>query len=190
MTITTRAPEHTCLGLTEQGKMLALAGKHKDALAHYREALRIAMTCEENEVFFHYVTQCILESLELSNAFGEVRDYCTRAEEQFATVENSDPLLAKQRATNLERLGLCLIQLDEVDDGRIALENALNLVEEKSLPLAVKILGWLRRGLTVETRQLRMAQKQFGYFMVRSDQIRKEIAIPLPKGAGAPAIFG
>lgn len=185
-----RAPEQTCLGLTEQGKIYALAGKHKQALAHYREALRIAMTCTENEVFFHYVTQCILESLELSGAHREVRDYCSRAEEQFAVVESPDPMLVKQRASNLERLGLNAIQLGEIPEGQDFLISALSLTDSKFLPLSAKILEWLRRGLTVETRQLRAVQKQFGYFMVRPDQIRREIAIELPKGAGAPAIFG
>jgi tetratricopeptide (TPR) repeat protein len=189
MSSRTTAPELTCLGLTEQGKIHALAGQHPEALSHYREALRIAMTCAHNEVFFHYVTQCILESLELSGANAEVRDYCVRVEQQFASVAQADRLLSRQRAANLERLGLAWIQLGNPDEARVHLEHATRLAGEKLLPLAAKVSAWLRRGLHVETRQLRLAQKQFGYFVVRPEGIRTDIALKLPRGAGAPAVF-
>ncbi|WVM91801.1 hypothetical protein ULG90_18100 [Halopseudomonas pachastrellae] len=40
------------LGIAEQGKVLALAGRHADALQHYQEALRMAVSSRAPEVFF------------------------------------------------------------------------------------------------------------------------------------------
>ena len=51
------------LGIAEAGKVHALAGRHPEALRHYREAIRLAVSSKAPEIFFRHYSQCVLESL-------------------------------------------------------------------------------------------------------------------------------
>ncbi|HCA23425.1 MAG TPA: peptidylprolyl isomerase, partial [Pseudomonas sp.] len=80
------------LGIAEQGKVLALAGRHADALQHYQEALRMAVSSRAPEVFFRHYTQCVMESLELSGELDSVLRYCNEAEAHYARLDSPLPL--------------------------------------------------------------------------------------------------
>ena len=175
-----KSKELICLGLTEQGKIHALRNDHPEALRHFREALRVAMQCKNNEIFFLHTTQCIMESLELSGSYNLVCEYCERSEEHFSGLEISDPVLIKQRASNLERLGLAKLQADEVDEAREILDLAVLVAGAKAMPLAETVLGWLRRGLSAQPQQIRVAQRRHNYFVIRKGEVREDIAIQLP----------
>jgi tetratricopeptide (TPR) repeat protein len=175
-----RSKEALCLGIAERGKLLALKGKHEQALRHYREALRIAMTCSHNEVFFHHCTQCIMESLELSGAYELVADYCRRAEERYAEVESPDDAIRRQRGGNLERLAVARLLAGDRDEATTLFSAALDVAGQRALPLSGDILNWMRRGLSVGTPQLRGAQQRHKYFVVRKDLVDERIAIDLP----------
>ena len=183
-----RSREALCLGIAEQGKLHALAGRHVEALRHYREALRLAVSCEAGELFFHHCTQCIMESLELSGGHESVADYCIRAEDHFAHVDIDDPLVNRQRGANLERLAVARLQIGDAEEARELLAIAIDTAGKGALPLAEALLGWLRRGLSVGEARLRSAQHQHRYFVVRKDLVDPRIAIPLPDGVGAPAM--
>lgn len=184
-----RSKEALCLGIAEQGKLLALNGKHEQALRHYREALRIGMSCSFNEIFFHHCTQCIMESLELSGAHELVADYCIRAEDHYAGVETSDPLIRRQRGANLERLAASRLQTGNTDEAKALFSTAIETAGKGALPLSEEVSNWLRRGLNIGAQQLRSAQQRHKYFVVRKDLVDARIAVELPREAvSAPAI--
>ncbi len=180
--------EVLCLGVAEQGKLYALQGRHGEALRHYREALRLAISCQDSELFFHHCTQCIMESLELSGAHETVADYCIRAEDHFATIDIDDPLVNRQRGANLERLAVARLQMGDVEEAKDLLALAIETGGKGTLPLSEALLGWLRRGLSVGDARLRSAQHQHRYFVVRKDLVDPAIAVELPQGVGAPAM--
>jgi tetratricopeptide (TPR) repeat protein len=180
--------EQLCLGIAEQGKIYALKGQHREALRHYREALRLAVSCRNNELFFHHCTQCIMESLELSGAHESVADYCIRAEEHLARAEIGDPLVNRHRGANLERLALARLQAGDSEEARELLAMAVETAGKGALPLSESLLGWLRRGFSIGEGRLRSAQRQHRYFVVREDLVDPSLAIGLPEGVGAPAM--
>ena len=180
--------ERLCLGIAEQGKLHALERRHGEALRHYREALRLAVSCESGELFFLHCTQCIMESLELSGSHETVADYCIRAEDHFAHIDIDDPLVNRQRGANLERLAVARLQMGDCGEARELLAIAIDTAGKGALPLSEALLGWLRRGLSVGEARLRAAQHQHRYFVVRKDLVDPSIAVGLPEGVGAPAM--
>lgn len=183
-----RSKEALCLGIAEQGKIYALRGRHDEALRHYREALRLSMSCTGGDLFFHHCTQCIMESLELTGAHELVADYCTRAEDHFATIQTDDSLINRQRGANFERLAISRLQTGDVDDAKELLANAIVIAGKGALPLSESLAEWLRRGLTVSEARLRSAQQHHRYFVVRKDLVNPAIAVELPRGVGGMAI--
>lgn len=184
-----RSIEALCLGIAEQGKVYALQGKHGEALRQYREALRLAVSCEHNELFFHHCTQCIMESLELSGAHELVADFCIRAEDHFAALETDDPMVLRQRAANLERLGVSRLQTGDLEAARALFQAAIDTAGKGALPLSEFLLGSLRRGLSIRTEQLRSAQRRHRYFIVRKDLVDPSRAVELPQGSAAASVF-
>jgi tetratricopeptide (TPR) repeat protein len=184
-----------CLGLAEQGKIYALARNHADALRHYREALRMArgfagggvagQGIAGGDVFFLYVTQCIMESLELSGALPELADYCAQLEAHFAALPPhliaKDPAIARIRMGNVERHGLALLQMGEEAEAAAMLGRALALAAPADLPVAKRVKQWLDRRFQVDVKQLRKLQSAHGYFMVRADSLRADIAVRIPQ---------
>jgi len=177
--------ERLCLGIAEQGKLHALNSGHQEALRHYREALRLAVSCQGGDLFFHHCTQCIMESLELSGSHEAVADYCIRAEDHYASLDYDDPLIDRQRGANLERLAVARFLMGDKDEAKDLLAIAVETAGPGALPLSESLLKWLVRGLTVGETQLRAAQRRHRYFVVREDLVDPAIAIPLPAGVGA-----
>ena len=184
----TRSREALCLGIAEQGKLHALKGRHVEALRHYREALRLASSCADSELFFHHCTQCIMESLELSGSHAAVADYCVRAEDHFAAIETDDVLVRRQRGANFERLAISRLQTGDAGEARELFAIAIDLAGKGALPLSEALLDWLRRGLSVSEARLRSAQQHHRYFVVRKGLVDPAIAVALPDGVGAPTM--
>tara|TARA_R110000868_G_scaffold41077_3_gene140814 strand:- start:16541 stop:17119 length:579 start_codon:yes stop_codon:yes gene_type:complete len=168
------------LGIAEQGKILALKGKHQDALEHYREALRLAVSSKAPEVFFRHYTQCVMESLELSGELDSVLRYCEEAEQHYQRLASPLPLVSRDRADNLQRRGCILLRQGHVEQAMTSFELALQLAQKNALPLARELTGWSKRGLTVGSRQLNEAQQRHQYFIVRKALVDPARAIPLP----------
>ncbi|GAA6132401.1 hypothetical protein [Halopseudomonas sabulinigri] len=168
------------LGIAEQGKLLALKGKHQAALEHYREALRLAVSSRSPEVFFRHYTQCVMESLELSGELDAVLRYCDEAEQHYQRLTDSLPLVRRDRAENLQRRGCILLRLQQLDAAMSSFKQAQQLAAPDPLPLARELTGWHQRGLTVGSRQLGDAQQRHQYFIVRKALVDPARAIPLP----------
>jgi tetratricopeptide (TPR) repeat protein len=174
--------ERLHLGLAEQGKLHALAGDQKLALAHYREAMRLAVQSGASEVFFRHYLDCILESLEQMEAFAEVLESCDRAVRHYAENPPANPVARLDLATIHQRRGAVLLKAGRPAEARPALEAALALVREsqQALPLARTLLRWVAGGLHVDARRVLAEQQRCGYFTVRPGNVMPDRAIPLP----------
>jgi tetratricopeptide (TPR) repeat protein len=179
------------LGIAEQGKLYALAGDHKLALTYYREAIRMAVSSSAPEVFFRHYMECTLESLERMGAFAEVVGYADRAIAHYAELtpssEEQRALIRTDLVSIHQRRGAALLKMGRVEEARGALERAVALAREASMPLPLSqaLLGWITRGFHVEPQRVLMEQEATRYFSVRPDTVDKTLAVALPKGHAA-----
>ncbi len=157
--------------IAEQGKVYALKGKHQDALKHYREAIRMAVSIKAPEVFFRHYTQCVLESLELTGSYDEVIEYCVNADVHYQKIETKIPLHIKDHAATMERKGINELKAGHIDQGKATIQTTINMVEKGQLPLSEELMAWLSRGLSVDVSRLVSLQKKHKYFVVRKDQV-------------------
>ena len=184
------APHILHLGVAEQGKLHLLDGRHGEALRHFREAIRIAVSARAPEIYFRHYTQCVLESLELSGDYDEIISFCRDADAYYAAIDTSEPLLAKDHGALLERLGVALLLSDRREEAAEALRRACGIAGRGVLPLAESLTQWLDRGLSVPGPVLRQAQRRHLYFVIRPETVDRRLARPLPPAppAGAPQV--
>ncbi|MEE4301007.1 MAG: hypothetical protein V2J24_16320 [Pseudomonadales bacterium] len=175
------------LGVAEAGKVHALAHRHDEALRHYREALRVAVSAGAPEVFFRHYTQCVLESLELMGEHEEVIRFCEAADAHYEQVGHAVPLQRRDHAALLERLGANRLKAGDAEGAGEALRRAVELAGSGAQPLAEQLLGWLARHLEAGTERITAAQRRSGYFTVRPDQVDPDRARPLEAGQGEAA---
>jgi len=159
-------------------------------LQHYREALRLSVSSKAPEVFFRHYTQCVLESLELTGAYDEIIQFCQNASAHYASLELTSSLHKRDHGSVLERMGLVQLKSGDVDAGRTALEKAREVAGDGTLPITEEILGWLKRGFTVDTSRILNSQRRHKYFVVRADQVDRQRAKPIsstkPTGISDP----
>lgn len=176
--MTASNPHEVHLSIAETGKLFALKGQHNEALRHYREALRLAVSSKAPEVFFRHYTQCVLESLELTDAYAELIQFCTDADAHYLSLNLSSSLHNRDHASVIERLGLVLLKSGKKDAARRTLQRARDLAEDGVLPVTDEVLGWLERGFTVDTARILQSQRRHHYFVVRKDQVDRKRARP------------
>lgn len=179
------------LGLAEAGKVLALKGKHQDALRHYREAIKTAVSANSPEVFFRHYTHCVLESLELSGAYEEVIAFCENADEHYKNLTVDTPMVRRDHANTLERWGVALLKNGQAARAEDVLARAVEKAAPAPLPVATQILSWLERRFNPDVNRIAQIQKQHAYFTVRREQVDPKKATYLPKNHhhAAPAAF-
>ena len=97
------------LGIAEQGKLHLLAGRYKESLRHFREALRMAASAKAPEIFYRHYAQCVLEALELAGDFEEIIAYCQEADAHYETIPHMNPMLKKDHGELLQRLAIALL---------------------------------------------------------------------------------
>jgi tetratricopeptide (TPR) repeat protein len=168
------------IGLGEQGKAHALAGRHPEALRHYREAMRNAQADGAPEVFLRHYTQCALESLERLGAFDEVLATCDNAAEHYRKHPPSDDVARKDQASFLERAAVVLLRAQRPAEARQRLQRALEVAGEVPMPLARTLLGWLRGQLHLSLPRLEAELSRQHYWSVRADTVRTDWAVALP----------
>lgn len=171
------------LQIAENGKILALKGDHKEALRHYKEALRMCQTVENSEVFLQHYSLCAMESLELMEAHQEIITFCDKSID-FLTpkkADRTDEWFRKNLASLWERKGIQYIYLDEKSEAIEALSTAIKEAANLPLPLSKDLLNWLQRGYTVTHKQVRDLQKRHHYFTVRKENVNAKIAVKLPE---------
>lgn len=173
------------LGIAEAGKCFALKGDHREALRHYREAIRLAVSSSAPEVFFRHYCQCVLESLELTGQFQEVIEYCAKADAYYEQIGTQRQLHGKDHASILERQGLVHAKQGEREAALHCLEKARLLAGADKLALTEQVYGWLRRGMVPDVARLTAAQRKHQYFTVRAEQVDARRARPLAPDNGA-----
>ena len=156
------------IGIAEGGKLLALRGRHAQALECYREALRLAQAARAPQVFARHYLHCVLESLEHMGSYSQAAALAAEAASAAANPELSD-FQRRDRAHLLERQGVNQMKAGEIAAARATLEAALKM--DEALPCARALLDWTARGLTVSPARLAEAQRKYGYFTVRADAI-------------------
>ncbi|QMW22850.1 peptidylprolyl isomerase [Sandaracinobacteroides saxicola] len=168
------------VGVAEGGKLLALKGRHKEALARYREALRLAQAARAPQLFARHYLHCVLESLEHMGAHARA---VALAREAASAAANPDPsdFQRRDRAHLLERQGVNELKAGEVAAAQATLAGALAL--DAALPLAAQLLEWTARGLSVSPARLAEAQRRHGYFVVRADSVEAARALDPPARA-------
>lgn len=171
------------LQVAENGKVLALKGDHKEALRHYKEALRMCQTTESAEIFLQHYSLCAMESLELMQSHEEVIAFCDKSID-FLTpqkAERADDWFKKNLASLWERKGIQYLLLEEKADAIDAFDQAIKEAGTIPLPLSKDLLNWLRRGYTVTQKQVRDLQNRHHYFTVRKENVNEQLAIQLPE---------
>lgn len=164
-------------GIAESGKLLALKGRHEQALARYREALRMAQAVRAPQLFARHYLHCILESLEHLGAFEAAARLAAEAARAIEG-QQPTPFQCRDRAMLLERQGVNQLKAGQLEPARENLQRARAL--DATLALSQQLLGWLDRGLTVNRARIAEAQRRHGYFVVRPETVRAGRAITSP----------
>ena len=171
------------MGVAEAGKLLAMKGRHKEALAKYREALQLAHGARAPQLFARHYLHCVLESLEHLGDHVRVAELAGAAADNAANPDPT-PFQKRDRAHLLERQGVNLARAGDVPGARTVLAAALEL--DVNLPLARALLDWTARGLAINPARLAEAQRKHGYWVVRPDTVDAARALERPSNAIAP----
>ncbi|TVQ72235.1 MAG: tetratricopeptide repeat protein [Oceanospirillales bacterium] len=174
------------LGLAEQGKIHALKNEHQEALKHYREAIKIAVSLKAPEVFFRHYTQCVVESLERKGNYDEAIQFYQAAHEHYTAQQVSSNLHNKDHADILQKLGCTLLKKGAKEEAKIAFNQAINTAGDSDISLSKELLGWLQRGYSINLTRIEQLQNKHNYFVVRQGQVNEKIARSLSQGTGMP----
>ncbi len=185
---TSQRREH--VKMAEDGKRRALAGDHRAALEHYREALRRAVGAAEPEVFSRHYLECALESFERMGAYAEVLEYCDRAIEHYRATPPRHELAVVDLAHIHQRRGIILLKQRDPVRAAAALTEAARLAGTARcvLPLTAAVLEWLNRGWQVDPERLLAEQERHRYFSVRPGALRRPPADQASTAATATAL--
>lgn len=157
------------IGIAEAGKLLAIKGKHKEALERYREALRLAQSARAPDVFGRHYLQCVLESLEKLGDNARVIDLAMHAAD--AAGQTDTPFHRRDRAALLERAAIARLKLDDRDAAQDGFAEALSLAGPEGQPLSAMLLDWMKRGWQITPARIADAQRKHGYWAVRTDTV-------------------
>ena len=167
--------------IAERGKMHALDKNHKEALRHYKEALKLTQKQKDSELFFQHYSQCIMESLELSGAHDEVISFCENYR-NFLQEKEQDILVRKHNAFVGERQAIQHILIEEQEEAKELLLRIQKDLGRGKQPMTDELLNWLVRGYRIKADQVRRLQQKHNYFIVRKESVNPKIAMDLPEG--------
>jgi tetratricopeptide (TPR) repeat protein len=167
------------LGIAEKGKIYCLQGNYKQALRHFKEAIRMTQNQPNGDVFFQHYSQCVMETLELSGANDEVLSYCEKFLDFLDEKEEQTPLTAAYRNVILEKMAIQYVMKNEKGE---ALE-ILKQINTKDihLPVTKELLNWVSRGYAISHKQIKDLLKKHLYYIIRPDKINQAIAMELPE---------
>lgn len=174
------------MGIAEQGKLYALQGNHKMALQYYRVAMQMTVQASDPEVFFRHYLECVIESLEQTESYPEVLEYCDRVLHHYQQNPPPNPMAVMDLAHIYQRKGINLFKSGDRDAAIQALQEAMKIagtvgkVTSKTMPLTQMLLHWLRSNLHVDKQRLLSEQHRQQYFSVRKDSVDPTLAVKLP----------
>lgn len=167
------------VGIAEKGKLYSLEGNYKEALRHYREAIRLVQNNKDNDLFFQHYSQCVMEALELSGAYDEVISYCEKFLDFLEEKEETE-FIKRHKAHILEKLAVQYLLKGSREDALPYLKEAQNGIGKGVQPLTDDLLNWAQRNYQLTKKQITEVQKKYNYFIVRKDKVRPEYAIEIP----------
>jgi tetratricopeptide (TPR) repeat protein len=167
------------LRIAEKGKMYCLEGNYRQALRHFKEAIRMTQHQPGGDVFFQHYTQCVMETLELSGANDEVISYCEKFLDFLEEKEEQTAMARAYRNVILEKMAIQYVIKNEKEEA-LDLLKQIN-TKEVNLPVAKELLNWVSRGYTVSPKQLKDLLKKHLYYIIRSEKINPAIAMELPE---------
>ena len=159
--------DHFAIAL--EGERAALRGDHLDALAHYQEAMRMAVAGGAPDVFSRHYLEATMESLELLGALESVAQYCERAIHHYDEHPPTHQVALFDLASLHQRKAVVLLKQGRAEPAGEELRTAVTIAERAHarLPLSERLLEWQRRGLTVTPERLLVEQRRLRYFCVR-----------------------
>lgn len=164
------------LSIVERGKLAAVAGDHDMALECYRTGLRMALSLSAPGPFARHYTDCILDSLERAGRFETALSLCESASHELSEIQSPNPLQRRDHATLVLRQALLLLRLGRDKAADLRLAEAITLARPGRLPLAEEVRAWRVRALTLTPECLDEAQTRHGYYTVRRDTLRPDLA--------------
>jgi tetratricopeptide (TPR) repeat protein len=169
--------------IAEQGKVYATKGNHKEALRHYKEALRMSQQVPKSDIFFQHYSQCAMESLEQMKAYNEVIIFCDKCIDFMETKDDlqAHPIFIKYLASLWERKAIQYLFLNEKEQAIEAFEQAIDVIKPHKLPLAQELHNWCKRGYTISKQQIEGLLKKNQYHTVRKENVNIQIALELPE---------
>ncbi|TFI59037.1 peptidylprolyl isomerase [Sphingomonas parva] len=167
------------MGIAEAGKLLAVNGRHKEALNRYREALRLAHSAQAPQLFGRHYLQCVLESLEHLSDHVNVQDLAGRAADAAAEAGDT-PFHRRDRASLLERVGVAQLKAGLRAEAEATLQQVIELAGPEGQPLSALLLDWMKRGFEISPGRLAEAQRRHAYWAVRPDTVDATRAIDVP----------
>jgi tetratricopeptide (TPR) repeat protein len=169
--------------IAEQGKVYATKGNHKEALRHYKEALRMSQQVPKSDIFFQHYSQCAMESLEQMEAYNEVIIFCDKCIDFMETKDDlqAHPIFIKYLASLWERKAIQYLFLNEKEQAIEAFEQAIDVIKPHKLPLAQELHNWCKRGYTISKQQIEGLLKKNQYHTVRKENVNIQIAVELPE---------
>lgn len=169
--------------IAEQGKVYATQGNHKEALRHYKEALRMSQQVPKSDIFFQHYSQCAMESLEQMEAYNDVIIFCDKCITFMETKDDlqEHPIFIKYLASLWERKAIQYLFLNKKEDAIEAFEQAIDVIKPHKLPLAQELHNWCKRGYTISKQQIEGLLKKHQYHTVRKENVNTQIAVELPE---------
>ncbi|MDC1162419.1 hypothetical protein OAT18_03145 [Tenacibaculum sp.] len=167
--------------IAERGKIHALDKDYKEALRHYKEALRLTQNQKDSELFFQHYSQCVMESLEQLGSYDEVISFCENYR-SFLEGKEKTVLVKKHYAFVSERQAIQHILKEEQEEAKELLAKAQQDLGKGKQPITDELLNWLLRGYRISKEQLVKLQKKHNYFIVRRESVNPKIAMDLPEG--------
>lgn len=167
--------------IAERGKLHALDKNYKEALRHYKEAMKMSQQEKDSELFFQHYSQCVMETLELSGAHDQVIEFCENYR-AFLNEKEQNVLVRKHNAFVSERQAIQHVLREEQEEAKELLQQVQKDLGRGRQPITDELLGWLQRGYKVSKDQLAQLQKKHNYFIVRKESVNPKIAMDLPEG--------
>ncbi|PTX59778.1 hypothetical protein C8N46_10888 [Kordia periserrulae] len=167
--------------IAERGKMHALDKNYKEALRHYKEAMKLTQQEKDSELFYQHYSQCVMETLELSGAYDQVISFCENYRE-FLQDKEQNVLVRKHKAFVSERQAIQHVLKEEQEEAKALLQDIQKDLGKGKQPITDELLGWLVRGYKVNKDQLTKLQRKHNYFIVRKESVNPKIAMDLPEG--------
>lgn len=168
--------EIICIGLTEQGKLYVLSKDYDLALKHFQEAVRISAKCQNRDLYLYNASICILETLDLQNAYNLICSYCEEADIEFQKMPD-DKIVHALRLEIMERNAVAQLQRENLATAHELLNTICELDEFNNHELSKQLKAWVERGLTIQMAQIEHLKKKYGFYKITQKNTRPDLAI-------------